>query len=156
MTRLPRRQFVILATAAAGVCASGLSARADEATRVSVNRAGQAIDGYDTRAYWTVEAARDGTDAHQVDWNGAIWRFATPEDAAAFAATPDRFAPRFGGFCTRAMSMGRLTDGDPQVWRIHDGALYLFAAPKGGRVFDKDPEPMIALARAEWETLGRV
>ena len=88
-----------------------------------------------------------------VGWNGAPWHFATAEDAALFSANPDSYAPRFGGFCTRAMSLKKVVDGDPEVWRMHGDKLYMFARPVGGTYFDKDPDAMIAKAAAYWATL---
>jgi len=127
------------------------SARADGG--IALDGQGRAIKGYDTRAYFTESTAKLGSDAHTVDWNGATWQFATAEDAAAFAETPQAFAPQFGGYCTRAMSFKRTVPADPEVWRIHDGKLYMFARPVGGTKFDEGPEAMIARAQAFWETL---
>lgn len=149
MLDLTRRSFV---TAAASLClirpvfASGHP--------VSTGRDGVAIQGYDTRAYWSNGQAGKGAEAHQVTWNGVAWHFATEEDAAMFAAAPARYAPQFGGFCTRAMSFKKVVDSDPEVWRIFEGRLYLFAQPKGGNAFDKDASAIIAKAQAHWDTLG--
>lgn len=131
-------------------------ARLAQATpyRVSTNREGIAMQGYDAHAYWTINAARAGDYAHVVQWRGKPWHFTTAEDAAAFRDTPTAFEPQFGGFCTRAMSLKKVVDGDPEVWRIHAGKLYLFARPVGGKHFDKGQDAMIAKAQAHWDTLG--
>ena len=146
-----RRVFVQAAAAALLVMPARLPAGQ---ARVSVDAEGVAIRGYDTRAYWTAGAARPGSAAHVVQWDGAPWHFADAEEARVFAADPAGSAPQFGGFCTRAMSMGRVVDSDPEVWRIRDGRLYLFAAPKGGRVFDGQAAEMIAQAQAHWDSLS--
>lgn len=124
------------------------------AWRVSKNRDGIAMQGYDSHAYWTAGAARAGTSDHVVDWRGTPWHFATAEDAAAFAADPAAFEPQFGGFCTRAMSFNKVVDGDPEVWRIYQDKLYLFAAPVGGRKFDEGQDAMIAKAQSNWDKRG--
>ena len=123
-------------------------------TRVSTGADGTAIQGYDTHAYWQVAGPRRGEAVFSVTWNGVPWHFASREDADAFAAAPARFAPQFGGFCTRAMSLKQVVDSDPEVWRIFEGRLYLFARPVGGRKFDGAEAEMIAKAQAHWETLG--
>ncbi|QUJ77099.1 YHS domain protein [Sulfitobacter albidus] len=145
-----RRAFILLTGAAGALPATAF---AGGTKPVALNADGAALDGYDTRAYWTVAQATDGTDAHVVDWNGAAWRFASAADAEAFAAAPERFAPQFGGFCTRAMSFGKEVNGDPQVWRIFEDRLYVFAKPVGGRKFDGAEAAMIAKAQAHWDTL---
>lgn len=121
------------------------------AWRVSKNRDGIAMQGYDTHAYWTAGQARVGTSDHTVDWRGTPWHFATAQDAATFAADPAAFEPQFGGFCTRAMSFDKVVNGDPEVWRIYDGKLYLFAKPIGGTKFDEGQDAMIAKAQSNWD-----
>ncbi len=149
MTTFSRRFFL---TSAAAFCA----APAAFATpyRVATNRAGIAMQGYDTHAYWTIAAAREGSSDHVVDWRGKPWHFASAEDAEAFRADPAAFEPQFGGYCTRAMSFKKIVDGDPEVWRIYQGKLYLFAKPVGGTKFDAGQDAMIAKAQAHWDSLS--
>lgn len=122
-------------------------------SRFSLSKTGHALDGYDATAYFKSGAATDGTNAATVNWKGAIWRFALQEDAALFQANPEAYAPQFGGYCTRAMSINQEVPGDPEVWRIHNGKLYVFFAARGGKLFDRGPDEMIALAQAHWDTL---
>lgn len=122
-------------------------------SRFSLSETGHALDGFDTTAYFSTGVATDGTNAMTVNWKGAIWRFANQEDAALFRANPEAYAPQFGGYCTRAMSLNQEVPGDPEVWRIHDGKLYVFFASRGGRFFDRGPDEMIALAQLHWDSL---
>lgn len=149
MRPLTRRRFVQLGLAAM----LAPSMVRGETQRVSTGGGESAIQGYDTYAYWAVATPVEGAEAHTVTYKGVPWRFATQEDAAAFAADPGRFAPQFGGFCTRAMSFKKVVDGDPKVWRIFEDGLYLFAKPVGGRKFDGNEVEMIAKAQAHWDTL---
>lgn len=112
-----------------------------------------AVKGYDTTAYFQYGEARKGDKAHEVEWRGVTWRFASEFDAELFRANPKIYAPQFGGYCTRAMSLKKIVLGDPKVWRIHGDKLYLFARPVGGRKFDETPDAMIAKAQAHWDTL---
>lgn len=149
---ITRRQFTAAFTA---FTAAPFVAFAKTISRFSLSEAGHALDGYDTTAYFDGVAA-EGTDTFNVTWKGALWRFATAEDAATFEADPEAYAPQFGGYCTRAMSLGREVPADPEVWRIHNGKLYVFFAPRGGRIFDGERDAMIALAQAHWDTLTLV
>ena len=151
MPQLSRRLFVQLGLASLITAPAGMVLAASD--RVSTGGGVAALQGYDTHAYWTISAAREGTESFVVTWKGVPWHFASQADADAFAAAPESFAPQFGGFCTRAMSLKKVVDGDPEVWRIFEGKLYLFARPVGGRHFDKGEAEMIAKAQAFWETL---
>lgn len=139
--------------AVGGLGASALGAVATSISRFSLTE-GRALKGFDTTAYFTQEVARDGADLFVVQWKGAAWRFADAQSAALFSATPDDFAPQFGGYCTRAMSIQKEVPGDPEVWRLHGGKLYVFFAARGGRLFDDAPEEMIAKAQAHWDSLS--
>ncbi|UWR21482.1 YHS domain-containing (seleno)protein [Sulfitobacter sp. S190] len=152
MIRMTTRRRALVTGAAAALLwpVAGVAAAP---VRVAVDASGTAIDGYDSHAYWRHGAPRVGQTAHVVDWAGVPWRFETAQDAAAFAATPDAFAPKFGGFCTRAMSFRKIVNADPEVWRIFEGGLYLFAKPVGGTKFDAGPRAMIAKAQSHWDTL---
>ena len=147
---LSRRAFTLSALASLSTAPSLHAASA----RISTGKTDLAIQGYDTRAYWRDGAPSLGDETFTVTWRGVPWRFATAEEAATFAATPEAFAPQFGGFCTRAMSLKKVVDGDPEVWRIFEGKLYLFARPIGGKVFDKGQAEMIAKAQAHWDSLS--
>ena len=66
--------------------------------RVNTDEFGIAIQGYDTVAYHTEERAVKGKSEFSFTWNGAVWHFASTEHRALFAASPDRYAPKYGGF----------------------------------------------------------
>jgi YHS domain-containing protein len=84
-----------------------------------------AIDGHDPVAYFKSSQPVKGVPEHALTWNGASWRFASDENKAAFAASPEKFAPQYGGYCAWAVSEGYTAKGDPRHWRIVDGKLYL-------------------------------
>ena len=45
--------------------------------------------------------------------------------AARFAGDPEKYAPRFGGYCAWAVSQGYTASIDPEAWTVHKGKLYL-------------------------------
>jgi hypothetical protein len=157
MPHIPRRRFMMLGTAAALCPLPALSA-AD--TRVATNASGIALDGYDTTAYWQAGAywqadvPRTGNPVHAVMSQQVPWHFETAQAAAKFEGDPERYAPKFGGFCTRALSFGKIVNADPEVWRIHEERLYLFAQPVGGEKFDEGQDAMIAAAQQFWDSLA--
>ena len=112
------------------------------------------IRGYDTTAYFKAGKAAEGQSGHVVKWNGGTWQFQTAAEADAFRANPSAFTPRFGAYCTGGLSQKHVVNGHPKNWRLHKGRLYLFYAAAGARRFDKDPEGVIAAARAYAKTVG--
>ncbi len=86
---------------------------------------GGAIRGYDPVAYHTEGKPVAGKRAHRVEWKGATWSFASAGNKALFEADPEKYAPRYGGYCAWAVSRGYTASIDPDAWSIVDGALYL-------------------------------
>jgi len=59
---------------------------------------GVAIRGYDPVAYFTESMAVQGSSEYSHTWNEASWYFSTPEHRDLFAANPEKYAPKHGGF----------------------------------------------------------
>ena len=88
---------------------------------------GVAIQGYDPVAYFTQNKAVKGQAANTVVYKNVTYRFATPANAEAFKASPDKYEPAYGGWCAYAMgSTGEKVEVDPETFKIKDGKLFLF------------------------------
>ncbi|MGV9009764.1 YHS domain-containing (seleno)protein [Brevundimonas sp.] len=109
-----------------------------------------ALGGHDPVAYFTQDRSIVGDVAISLDWNGATWRFATAEHRAMFEANPKAYAPQFGGYCAWAASQGYIAPGDPTVWRIVDGRLYLNFNDRARMLWDQDIPGAIARGEANW------
>lgn len=112
-----------------------------------------AIQGYDAVAYFVDGAPRRGDPAFAHDWQGARWLFASAEHLERFAADPEAFAPRYGGFCSGGMSLGVKARIDPEAWAIVDGRLYLAFSEDAIERFTGDVERNIAKANEHWERM---
>lgn len=99
----------------------------DETSTSSINIDEQKIilQGYDPVAYFTEQTPTQGDKQLSTTYGGAIYLFASEENLKAFQANPAKFAPQFGGFCAMGAALGKKLDGDPEVWKIVDGKLYL-------------------------------
>ncbi len=59
---------------------------------------GVAIKGYDTVAYFIEGRAVKGKSEFSFSWNDAEWYFASAENRNLFAADPEHYAPKYGGY----------------------------------------------------------
>lgn len=114
------------------------------------NTGGVAIHGYDPVGYFTQGKPLDGADEFRLRWMGAIWRFASAENMAAFEANPKAYAPRFGGYCAYAMSKGAIATSVPEAWTIHDGRLYLNFSTAVRGIWRTDIAGNVAAAEQVW------
>ncbi|MDJ0977484.1 MAG: YHS domain-containing (seleno)protein [Erythrobacter sp.] len=86
-----------------------------------------AVSGYDVVSYFTDEGVPvEGAEEFTVRYQGYDYRFASAENADTFIADPDKYAPAYGGYCAWAIGANdALAPGDPNVYEIVDGTLYL-------------------------------
>ena len=110
-----------------------------------------AIDGYDTVAYFTLKKATRGSKQFTHQWNDKIWYFSSAENRELFAASPERFAPQFNGFCANGLSDGHAVAANPKNWRIIDGKLYLFFSEYGRDQWQGNVKPLIEEARQTFQ-----
>ncbi len=111
---------------------------------------GLALDGFDPVSYFLADAPRPGRPRNETIWGGAVWRFASAANRAAFLAAPEVYAPRLGGNDALAMSEGRTVEASARIAAVVGDRLYLFVSDAARRMFLEDP---LAAARAEAEWL---
>jgi hypothetical protein len=116
---------------------------------------GVAVGGYDPVAYFTEGKPVKGSPAITANHEGAVWRFASAENRAAFLADPAKHKPQYGGHCAWAAAEGYLAKGDPNHWRIVDGKLYLNYDAGIQRRWSADIPGFVRKGDANWPRIGR-
>jgi YHS domain-containing protein len=109
-----------------------------------------AVGGYDTVAYFKQGKPVEGKAAFSTKYNGATWQFASKENLDAFVANPTAFAPQFGGYCAWAIAHNYTASGDPQVWSLVQGKLYLNYDRDVQAKWSKDIPGFIASGNKNW------
>ena len=84
-----------------------------------------ALEGFDAVSYFVAGKPVVGDPNIVSRYKGVAWRFANAENKAAFDANPKKYVPQYGGHCAWGTARGYAVRGDPQVWRIVNGKLYL-------------------------------
>jgi hypothetical protein len=115
---------------------------------------GYAIGGYDAVMYVTESRAVRGSTDHALMWRGATWLFANAETMMAFEMNPKVYAPRFGGYCAYNMSRGVRVAGDPEVFEVHDGRVYLYQDAPTRDAWLGDAETSLERAELAWTSAG--
>lgn len=146
--RIGARLFLFADEAGANAWDAAAIARADEAWRAQTGESPRgrsaddarrdlpwnvdgkrlALEGFDPVAYFPEGggAPRKGDAKFELDVDGVRYRFAREEHRAWFQAEPERYRPKYGGWCAYAMADGERVEVDPKSFLIENGALLLF------------------------------
>lgn len=120
---------------------------------VNIDTAGLAIRGYDPVAYFTVGKPTLGSPQFTAQHDGATYRFASAANRDVFAREPAKYAPAFGGFCAMGAVFEKKLDGDPNLWRIVDGKLYLNVGEPALKRWLEDVPGNIGKAQTNWTNI---
>jgi hypothetical protein len=146
-----RLALIAVIVAVSTVDAAPASHVAATTERVVINRhTGLAIDGFDPVAYFVDRAPRQGRAELELRSAGATWRFHNEGNRAAFAAAPDVYAPRFGGYDPISVGRRASAPGHPSLWLIAGNRLYLFYSAEARAAFARDTGTAIEAAERNW------
>ncbi len=143
------KRFLRYASTAVALTLLSAVANADQPA-VFTGRGEFAIRGYDTVAYHTEEKPVKGNNNYTAQYNGASWRFASADNRDIFLTDPEKWAPKYGGYCAWAVSNNYTASTDPDAWSIVDNTLYLNYSRSVRKKWSKDIPGNIRKADANW------
>lgn len=108
------------------------------------------VGGYDVVSYHTGEKPLPGNGNHLSEVDGVTYLFVSKQNKAAFDKEPQKYLPAFGGYCAFGVSVNKKFVGDPNVWEIVDGQLYLNLDNKIKGMWVKDIPGNLEKANKAW------
>ena len=118
---------------------------------------GCAAQGYDCVALVTIpDKLIKGEAGFQSEYQGAKFWFASAANKATFDASPDKYAPLYGGFCAIAVSEGNLRP--VQIWTRRvtpDGHLTLNHNARALKLWENRLDHNYKLAQKKWPTVSQ-
>ncbi len=124
-----------------------------------VDATGFAASGHDVVAYFDLAQSPVGTSqppavpgdtAFTAEYNGATFAFANAANRDRFLADPAAYAPQYDGHCAYGVAKGGKVPGNPDLWRIVDGKLYLNITQNVVGFWEEDIPANISLAEGNW------
>ena len=108
------------------------------------------VQGYDLVSYHSNNSPVRGSGHHVSVHDGVTYLFVSKENKQAFDKNPQKYIPAYGGYCAYGVSVGKKFIGDPQVWKIVDGKLYLNLDTNVQKEWLKDVPGRIKAADKHW------
>jgi hypothetical protein len=111
---------------------------------------GKAIRGYDPVAFFSESKPVMGHDSLTFKWKDATWMFTTKKNKDLFIATPEKYAPQYGGYCAYGTSRGYKAPTEINTWTIVNGKLYFNYDKSVQKTWNKDQQAFIEKADKLW------
>jgi len=106
--------------------------------------------GHDVVSYFTDKRHQLGSPQYKSVYKGVTFRFASAEHKRMFDASPEKYIPQFGGYCTNGIVYGIPWGGDADTWEILEGKLYIFGGKGSHDAFMLDVPRNMQLANKYW------
>ena len=123
------------------------------ASAASGDHSAPAAQGYDVVSYQNAKRPVRGNGHYTAQYNGATYLFSSKANQKTFSSNPEKYAPAYNGFCAFGVSVGKKFIGDPEVWRLVDGKLYLNLDADIQQQWLKDVPGRIAKADKQWSKI---
>jgi YHS domain-containing protein len=108
------------------------------------------LKGHDVVAYFTLGRHALGRADFASRYADVDFHFASAEHKALFDANPEKYLPRFGGYCANGIAYGIPWGGDADTWLIIDGKLTIFGGQFSKDAFMLDPATNLQRAETYW------
>jgi YHS domain-containing protein len=96
---------------------------------------GRALFGHDPVAYFIEGRSVMGRDDIVAEYQGRFWHFATAANRDRFRTDPGQFVPQIAGYDPIAVTNGKAALGDPTLFYIRNGQLWMFRSSQTREVF---------------------
>jgi len=108
------------------------------------------VGGYDLVSYHESKKPLPGNGNFVTVHEGVTYLFSSQDNKKTFDASPAKYLPAYGGWCAYGVSVGKKFVGDPNVWEVVDGRLYLNLDHSIQNLWSKDIPKHIATADRQW------
>ena len=109
-----------------------------------------AIKGYDPVAFFKAGKPVMGLKEYSYEWNGATWYFSSNENLSSFKATPEKYAPQYGGYCAYGTAEGHKAPTETDTWTIVGDKLYFNYNKSVQALWKENQRKLIEKANSNW------
>jgi YHS domain-containing protein len=114
---------------------------------------GVLLHGYDVMGYFYKNKALPGSNRFSYKWGGGTYWFSSAQYRSWFKSDPDRWVPKYGGWCAMSLTRGKKVDSDPNFFIRRETGLYIFANNEQMQAWLTDEAKHEAEAKARWEQI---
>lgn len=121
--------------------------------QLNLSSDGLALRGHDPVAYFKAGTPKKGDPSLMAKHAGGLYHFSSQKNKILFESDPGKYLPAYGGYCAYGTAVNAKVDGDPNVWNIVDGKLYLNINRSVDRTWKRKKQTYIRQADKIWPKL---
>ena len=110
------------------------------------------LKGYDPVGYFTLGKPVPGKVDIAVTHDGLDYRFVSEEHRKMFLANPERYVPKYGGFCSQGIAYAVMFGGEAEKFAIIDDRLFIFGDQGAIDAWKSSPKKHYEYAEHYWNT----
>ncbi|MEK6798505.1 MAG: YHS domain-containing (seleno)protein [Planctomycetota bacterium] len=114
------------------------------------------LGGFCPVSFQTASMPKHGSPEFKQVYRGKLYHLSDSGAQTAFLEAPEVFVPRYDGACAEGISRGKRFAGDPNVFAIIEGRLYLFFDPEARARFTSDSAKSIVASDANWPEVKKL
>ena len=156
LDHLPQLRFLKRLLAAAGAALFLAGCGTTHATIETERGERLMLLGHDPVAYFTEGRPVRGKPELAAAHEGRTYYFSKPQNVATFLASPARYEPQYGGFCSNGAAYAVKLGSDPTEFEIRDGRLLIFGDILGHELWKLDERDNIRHADELWPSIRDV
>ena len=126
----------------------------------NIDNSNIALQGYSPVSYADLGLAQKGVREFKSDYKGVIYYFTSAEQKATFDENPEKYLPKYGGFCAFGIYAGAKFRVDPHKFISKDGEYFLYLNnleldAKELWLNENDHDKLVSAADENWEKLSK-
>ena len=110
------------------------------------------LKGHDPVAYFTMGKPVPGKVEIALAHDGLDYRFVSEEHRRMFVANPERFVPKYGGFCSQGAAYAVMFGGEPENFQIINDRLHIYGDAGAMKAWNSSPQKHLEYAEHYWNT----
>ena len=119
----------------------------------NVDKRNVAMDGHDVTAFFTQNKPVKGSSRFASQQNGVTYFFASAQAKQLFDASPNKYIPKFGGYCAVAASFNKIETVQIDLFDVYEGKLYFNRNAKAQKIWNKNKKEVQVRANGLWPCL---
>ena len=114
---------------------------------------GFALGGYDAITFFEVSGPKQGSESINAKYKDSIFLFSSEDHKNEFLKNPEKFSPKYNGFCAFGLAGGYKAKTEPEAYSVVNGNLYFNYDLSVQKKWLQNRDSSIEKADANWPSV---